>query len=800
MLARIETFLRRFRKFFSRSEWLIRLLRLSTSTEHANNPGLVLVQIDGLAHHHLERALREGNLPFLNRLILRENFIRYKHYAGMPSSTPAVQGELFYNIKGCVPAFKFRDCSTNKIFTMFEPLGASEVEKKLEKEGEPLLKEGSAYCDIFTGGAAEPHYCASTLGVTSFLKALNPIRLTIVLLLNIQIFFRTAILVVLEFFIALSDLFRGGFTNFRHFYESLQFILIRAAICILLRELIVVNARMDIVRGLPIIHVNFVGYDEQAHRRGPSSKYAHWTLQGIDDSIRRLWSEVSHSSRRQYDMWLYSDHGQLDVNPYARENGRSVQSAIREVLKESLAISDDASQKNSIEKEYESRGIQLQRANLLGCHFQKLIPWIGKEDEAEDLVITAMGPVGHIYLKKELNDEEKDVIAARLVKEARIPLVLAFLGFKQLYAWTDDGKFSLPQQFDQVIAKDHPFFEEVSEDFLKMCQRVDCGTFIISGWRKKGKTITFPLEEGSHGGPGAEECCGFALLPPDAMVNHQKEYLRPGNLHEAAQHFLGRRNIQALEKPYRYAQSKTLRVMTYNVHSCIGMDGRISPYRIARVIARHDPDIVALQELDVNRMRTGGLHQVEKLAEILKMTFHFHPSILIEEEQYGDAVLSRYPMKLMKAASLPRLGDRIEMEPRGALWVEIDIEGQKIQFLNTHLSLWRKECVLQAQALAGEHWIQAAKKQGPVVLCGDFNALPNSNACKSLGKILFDAQLKLEAHRPHNTFFGRYPWGRIDHVFVSDEVKIVKIDVPRTELEKISSDHLPLIVDFKLPT
>jgi endonuclease/exonuclease/phosphatase family metal-dependent hydrolase len=69
------------------------------------------------------------------------------------------------------------------------------------------------------------------------------------------------------------------------------------------------------------------------------------------------------------------------------------------------------------------------------------------------------------------------------------------------------------------------------------------------------------------------------------------------------------------------------RVMTYNVHPCIGADGHLSPYQIAEVISRCRPDIVALQELDVGRVRTGNLHQAEAIAQQLEMRFVYATAI-----------------------------------------------------------------------------------------------------------------------------------------------------------------------------
>src|SRR6185295_86437 len=149
-------------------------------------------------------------------------------------------------------------------------------------------------------------------------------------------------------------------------------------------------------------------------------------------------------------------------------------------------------------------------------------------------------------------------------------------------------------------------------------------------------------------------------------------YLRPLDLREAALQVLGR----VAAKPRRRSTArKTIRIMTYNVHSCRGMDGRLSTDRIAKVIGYYDPDIVALQELDVGRSRTGDIDQAKVIARTLDMAHHFHPAFRLAEEQYGDAVLSHYPMKLVKAGGLPRLARAPYLEPRGALWVSIAANG-----------------------------------------------------------------------------------------------------------------------------
>src|SRR4030066_2161083 len=154
MLGRIETFFRRLRRNLSRSVWLARLLRLPVAEGSPTRPGLIMIQIDGLSHPQFERALNHGELPFLRRLIRREPYQLHAPYSGLPSTTPAVQAELFYGVKGAVPAFSFRDHESRRIVRMYEPEVAARVEALHAGNGkEALLAGGSAYSDNYTGGA-----------------------------------------------------------------------------------------------------------------------------------------------------------------------------------------------------------------------------------------------------------------------------------------------------------------------------------------------------------------------------------------------------------------------------------------------------------------------------------------------------------------------------------------------------------------------------------------------------------------------------------------------------------------------
>ena len=239
------------------------------------------------------------------------------------------------------------------------------------------------------------------------------------------------------------------------------------------------------------------------------------------------------------------------------------------------------------------------------------------------------------------------------------------------------------------------------------------------------------------------------------------------------------------------APAAALRVLTYNVHSCRGRGGRPDPVRIAEVIASAGPDVVALQELDVGRMRTGGVDQAHAIAERLRLTAHFHPALHVEEEKYGDAILTELPSRLVKAGPLPSIG-----EPRGALWVEIDRQGVKIQVFNTHLGLRRRERMIQAETLAGPEWLASDACNGrPAILAGDFNAVPRSGAYRILAEGLSRHVLTVPS-RP--TFPARLPLLRLDHVFTNTLARVVRYEVIDTPLARAASDHLPLLATVEL--
>ena len=174
MISRITVRLRWLRRKFNRTHWSARFLGIEPPKGEADLPGLIVIQIDGLSRTQMERALAGGKLPFLARLIERGHFTLEDFYSGVPSTTPAVQGEVFYGVRAAVPSFEFLRRSTGRMFRMNEAEASAEIEAELEQCGsEPMLKGGCAYSNIYRGGARFSRYCSQDLARDCFIMRLN---------------------------------------------------------------------------------------------------------------------------------------------------------------------------------------------------------------------------------------------------------------------------------------------------------------------------------------------------------------------------------------------------------------------------------------------------------------------------------------------------------------------------------------------------------------------------------------------------------------------------------------------------
>lgn len=120
------------------------------------------------------------------------------------------------------------------------------------------------------------------------------------------------------------------------------------------------------------------------------------------------------------------------------------------------------------------------------------------------------------------------MLANRLVSQAGIPLILQQAAEPgSARAWTHHETWKLPDNAIQLFGPDHPYQREAAEDLVALCHHPSAGQLVICEWRPGERPVSFPMENGSHIGPGIGEIDAFILAPPDALLPDHTDYLLP---------------------------------------------------------------------------------------------------------------------------------------------------------------------------------------------------------------------------------------------------------------------------------
>ncbi|GAB5441545.1 MAG: hypothetical protein Fues2KO_18940 [Fuerstiella sp.] len=840
MLSQAGKFFRRWRRRVSRSELLSRWFGYDVDRSESRQRGLIILQLDGLSRRQFEAAIAKGRLPFLRKMSRRKYFRRASFYSGIPSATPAVQAEVMYGKKCAVPAFQFLHRESGKVLRMFDH-EAVQLVVETELEGtEPLLAEGASYSNIYSGGAEEARCCVETSDVTDALTELNPVRVLMLLFLYFFTALRVLALTTVEMVVAVWDMVTGMLTT-RDLKNELKFVPARVLIAIVLREWARITIKIAISRGTKIIYTNFLGYDEQSHRRGPSSAFAHWGLKGIDKTIEDIYRTARRSDARDYEIVVFSDHGQEAANVYEFEHDRTVEDVVHAALRESplaerIVKSIDGQDRRRYLDQRMRRMMKIRRGRAEAVQLT--------EDELmENVIVTAMGPLGHIYFPVPVDEDVREEFAKRIVLQGEIPLALYRLDDGTLVGRNERGCWKVDTEITQILGPEHKFPDEVRDDLFILANNRNAGEVMILGWDPEKPAITFAQEHGAHGSVGFEETRGFALLPFRIPFNIRQndrgeDYLRGVDIHRAALDFINNRPDTSDEVPAAATSdgpprhdseerppganavetessevtdrsgpshliagqndSVRLRVMTYNTHQSIGLDGKCRPGRIAEVIAASGADLIALQEVDVNRRRSGSEDQAVEIAARLGMYHRFFPVWSGADEHYGLAILSRVPLIDVHAGVLTESARKGKQEARGAMWVRVDTSLGPIHLINTHFGLRAEERRRQVEELLSERWLDDLQLREPVIIAGDLNAGPKSKVMKELTKRFHCVQVLADDHRPQKTFASVFPVRRIDHVLVSRHFQVNGAFVPRNHATAVASDHLPVCADLEL--
>ena len=231
----------------------------------------------------------------------------------------------------------------------------------------------------------------------------------------------------------------------------------------------------------------------------------------------------------------------------------------------------------------------------------------------------------------------------------------------------------------------------------------------------------------------------------------------------------------------------SITVMSYNIHAMRGMDKVVDVDRIAKVIKDQDPDVVGLQEVDQFTERSGKIDAIKILAEKTGMYGIFMRTFDYQGGEFGNAMLSKYPIIEHKVFHLPA---RDNYEARLMMMISCVVEnGDTVHFYNTHLDHHRQDSDRPIQVEAIKKIIENDKSK--IIFTGDFNCQPGTESLNTIQSVLTRCPSDIL------TYSTEDPIWTIDHIFYSEDrgihFKELKV-IP----EKMASDHFPIVAKFSV--
>ncbi|MGC8792574.1 MAG: endonuclease/exonuclease/phosphatase family protein [Bryobacteraceae bacterium] len=238
-----------------------------------------------------------------------------------------------------------------------------------------------------------------------------------------------------------------------------------------------------------------------------------------------------------------------------------------------------------------------------------------------------------------------------------------------------------------------------------------------------------------------------------------------------------------------------VRVVTYNVHRCRGLDGRVRADRIAEVLAELGADVIALQEVVSRAVGPPQSDQARYLATALGYHWARGATRAWRGGIYGNVVLSRFPILRARHYDLSVAW----RERRGCLRVDLELSRQRrLHVFNLHLGTVWLERRRQARRLVSQAVLGARKTGAPRVVLGDFNEWTRGLVSRLLERALGTGGSRDGFHAAR-TYPSLLPLLRLDRIYHDPEIVLERAWLHRSRTVLIASDHLPLVAELRLP-
>ncbi len=362
-----------------------RVARRQGHVSHTEVPGIVFLEIDGLALPVLARAIRDGNVPKMARWLAKDGYALAEWETDLSSQTGASQAGILLGSNDDVPAFRWVEKAERRTVACSDPNDCAAIEQRLSGRG--LLRDGGASRgNLLSGEADESILTVSRLADE---KGANPGYRAF--LANGSNTVRSIVLFTWEVALELTASVRQRRRDVRpRGHRGGTYPLLRGAMCVVVRDLVVHAVLADMMTGRPAVYATFASYDEVAHHSGLERQDTLEALRKLDEQFGRI-EQARRYAPRPYEIVVLSDHGQTQGATFLQRNGYSLDDLVRRSLRAKVSTirageENDTLVGRAIDEATGRDAARTHRKNLA---------------DDEEVVVLASGNLGLVYLLEE---------------------------------------------------------------------------------------------------------------------------------------------------------------------------------------------------------------------------------------------------------------------------------------------------------------------------------------------------------------------------------------------------------------
>ncbi len=514
-----------------------RRLRRRHRRTHSDVPGVILFEIDGLGEGVLLEAIRDGYAPTIARWLSDGSHRMQGWECDLSSQTGASQAGLLLGSNWDMPAFRWYEKESGRTLVSNHPADAAEIERRRRTDDGLLAAAGTSRGNMFSGGAPR---CTATMSVIRD-RSRSKAGDLFAYFSDPYGFLRTIALSLADIAYERRAAARQRRSGAEHVARGGTYPLIRAAITVVMRDLVTALLIADIVEGVPVSYATFVGYDEVAHHSGIREPDALAVLKRHDRQLARL-ERATEQSLRPYHLVVLSDHGQTQGAPFAQRYGETLQELVRGALEQGDvyapaaideawgdlgAVLADARQEPSVGGRALARATRSRSVEgtvALGPNREALAQHSTPDRAAreEQAVVLASGCLGLVYLPL-----SKERLTAEQIAESHPRLLDTLaahpgIGFVMVRTHAEGaiviGGAGRRRLQDDAVEGEDPLacFDRTAADHLRRHDSFPhCPDILVNSMYDPDANEVAPFEEfmGSHGGLGGPQTRPFAVVP-----------------------------------------------------------------------------------------------------------------------------------------------------------------------------------------------------------------------------------------------------------------------------------------------